>query len=180
LGVNRVFRRFGFEVRRFRPSAPSGAYAWNSYYALRSLHFYDLLSKIQEVPGSIVECGVASGQSLFTLALYSELFPLRRSVWGFDSFEGLPSATEADHGRGHIIQAGQFASTKGAALARMQACGLKVPVRLVKGWFPKSFPEYDAKEPIALLHLDVDLYQSYKDCLTYFYPLVARGGDCFR
>ena len=29
---------------------------------------------------------------------------------------------------------------------------------------------------IALLHLDVDLYKSYKDCLDYLYPLVAKGG----
>ena len=29
---------------------------------------------------------------------------------------------------------------------------------------------------IALLHLDVDLYQSYKDCLTHLFPKVASGG----
>ena len=46
---------------------------------------------------------------------------------------------------------------------------------LVKGYFPATFPQYSG-DRIALLHLDVDLYQSYKDCLEWFEPKVAPGG----
>ena len=28
----------------------------------------------------------------------------------------------------------------------------------------------------SFLHLDVDLYQSYKDCLEFFYPKLLKGG----
>jgi O-methyltransferase len=45
----------------------------------------------------------------------------------------------------------------------------------VEGYFPAGFDRYSG-EPIALLHLDVDLYQSHKHCLEWFEPLVAPGG----
>ena len=43
-----------------------------------------------------------------------------------------------------------------------------------KGFFPKSFEGFDEK--ISFLHLDVDLYNSYKDCLEFFFPKVLKKG----
>tara|TARA_X000000950_G_scaffold286754_1_gene396689 strand:- start:10872 stop:11237 length:366 start_codon:yes stop_codon:yes gene_type:complete len=43
-----------------------------------------------------------------------------------------------------------------------------------KGFFPNSFKGFD--EPISFLHLDVDLYSSYKDCLEFFFPKLVKGG----
>ena len=37
-----------------------------------------------------------------------------------------------------------------------------------KGFFPNSFLGFDKE--ISFLHLDVDLYNSYKDCLEFFFP----------
>lgn len=48
-------------------------------------------------------------------------------------------------------------------------------IRFVKGYFPASFDQYDGKN-ISVLNLDVDLYDSYKECLSYFYPLIVKGG----
>jgi predicted O-methyltransferase YrrM len=45
---------------------------------------------------------------------------------------------------------------------------------LVEGYFPAGFERYSGA--IALLHVDVDLYQSHRDCLERFEPLVAPGG----
>ena len=43
-----------------------------------------------------------------------------------------------------------------------------------KGFFPDSFNGFNEK--ISFLHLDVDLYNSYKNCLDFFYPLLVNGG----
>ena len=47
-------------------------------------------------------------------------------------------------------------------------------ISLVKGFFEDTLPTY--KHPIALLNLDVDLYQSYQTCLKRLYPLLSPGG----
>ena len=48
-------------------------------------------------------------------------------------------------------------------------------VRLIKGFFNESLKKYD-DAPIAILHVDVDLYQSYKDVLSALYPRVVSQG----
>jgi len=52
---------------------------------------------------------------------------------------------------------------------------IRAHITLVKGFFDKSLSAYTGDE-IALLHLDVDLYQSYKDSLIQLYDKVIPGG----
>jgi len=46
---------------------------------------------------------------------------------------------------------------------------------LVAGYFEASLAGYDGS-PIALLHVDVDLYESYSTLLEALYGFVAPGG----
>ena len=48
-------------------------------------------------------------------------------------------------------------------------------IKLVPGEFSESLPVYDGG-PIALLHLDIDFYESYKTALESLYCHVAPGG----
>ena len=48
-------------------------------------------------------------------------------------------------------------------------------VRIVKGFLNKTLPHFPAR-PIALLHIDVDLYVGYRDALKYLFPKVVPGG----
>ena len=45
---------------------------------------------------------------------------------------------------------------------------------LVAGFFEQTVSTFD--RPIALLHLDVDLYRSYLTCLEALYPKLSPGG----
>ena len=47
-------------------------------------------------------------------------------------------------------------------------------IHLIKGWFDKTLPNYEGR--IALLHLDCDLYESYKLSLEILYDKVQPGG----
>jgi hypothetical protein len=51
---------------------------------------------------------------------------------------------------------------------------LRERIHLVKGWFDQTLPGYDGK--IAFLHLDCDLYESYKLSLEMLYDKVQPGG----
>ena len=59
--------------------------------------------------------------------------------------------------------------------ARISPVFLTKNVRLVKGFFENTVDSYDGG-PIALLHIDVDLYESYRAVLKKFFPQVANGG----
>jgi hypothetical protein len=52
-------------------------------------------------------------------------------------------------------------------------------IYLVKGFIPDSFSGYFEKKPatqIALLHIDVDVYEATKACMVYLYERVVKGG----
>ena len=178
--VNRALRPFGLEVHRVQPGEPMRAY--QAKPNKRLAYFRHLVDLIDEVPGDIVECGVGSGKTLYMLAALTETGKRPRRVWGFDSFQGLPPPAPEDRPdtAPRKIRAGKYAHSREEIEARLLAYGisqrsLNERFILVQGFFPAGFERYSGK-PIALLHLDVDLYRSHKDCLEWFEPLVAPGG----
>jgi len=92
--------------------------------------------------GLFCEFGVATGR---TLNHFAKLFP-ERIIYGFDGFEGLPE----DWGR---MKAGHFAQ---------KLPKVRDNCELIVGWFDNTLPKWlpKHKEPIALLHMDADLYSS--------------------
>ena len=45
-----------------------------------------------------------------------------------------------------------------------------------RGLFPASTAGFPADTMFSMVHLDVDIYQSTIDGLTWFYPRILRGG----
>ncbi|MCZ2806471.1 class I SAM-dependent methyltransferase [Modestobacter sp. VKM Ac-2983] len=99
--------------------------------------------KAAPASGLHLEFGVASGGTLRQIA---EAAP-PGTVFGFDSFEGLPEHWRAG------FDAGAFA---------MDAPPEVPGAELVIGWFDQTLPGFLAEhpEPVAFLHLDADLYSS--------------------
>jgi len=100
-----------------------------------------------------------------------------------DSFEGLPPAQLID---GHAALAWQqdttsevncdnCSSPEGNAREAMALSGAK-KTQFVAGWFSDTLPKLDLCEPIALLRLDGDWYDSTMTCLTSLFGHVAQGG----
>ena len=98
--------------------------------------------------GYILEFGVATGRTIRHL---SKFLP-KYQIWGFDSFQGLPEDWS------WLFPKGSFKNTKP-----------RVPnnVHLVEGMFDQTLPGWcsNLKGPIALLHIDCDLYSSTKTVL---------------
>jgi hypothetical protein len=142
---------------------------------LRNLR--ELALECQALPGAFVECGVARGGCLALLAL---LAGPDRTVWGFDSFEGLPELTPEDKGHGVEWVGFQAAGPDGekAVSHTFETLGLPMDdVRLVAGWFQDTLPQFvDEVGEIALLRLDADFYKSTKFVLDTLYDSVVPGG----
>ena len=110
--------------------------------------------------GDVLECGVFHGRSLNLLARWTN-----RQCHGFDSFQGLPEAWSLQE------PAGAY-STNGA-----KPTLLSDNITLHEGWFEDSLPEFSnsLQKPIALLHIDCDLYSSTKTVLTHLLPHLQPG-----
>lgn len=129
--------------------------------------------------GCIVECGVWRGGMSAGIA---DMLPSRQHVL-FDSFEGMPPATEAD---GDCAVAWQNDTTaigyhdncraeRGYAEGAMAMSAAK-NYRLVQGWFSDTMADFVPPEPIAVLRLDADWYDSTMQCLEALYPKVMQRG----
>jgi len=155
-------------------------------YTLISLerieNLYHLARRIEteNIPGDVVECGVCNGGSAAILARTATHSRLQRTVWLFDSFQGMPEVTENDgmsaggrSAQSHVGQeVGDFAHVN-EVRRRVRADTTRV--RIVAGWFQDAFPNV-AIERIAILNIDADWYESVKLCLETFYDRVVPGG----
>jgi hypothetical protein len=98
--------------------------------------------------GLYLEFGVHTGGTLRTIA---ELAPTG-SVFGFDSFEGLPEDWRTQYSAG-TFAVDQIPDVPGA--------------EIVVGWFDQVLPGFLEQHPqdVAFLHLDADLYSSTRTVL---------------
>lgn len=144
------------------------------------IYFERMFDRVRNVGGDVVECGVGKMRSFRMLAALTHAEG-RRHIWGFDSFEGFPE-TRAEDESVKDMRKGQWKYLDGERDVKMGlfVMGFKWPwindcVHIVKGFFSDTMPGNDVRK-IALLHLDVDLYDSYTDCLTHLFPKVSKGG----
>jgi O-methyltransferase len=137
--------------------------------------FIDNLLLCRSAPaGSIVECGAWRGGMSAAMA---EVAPGRRSEL-FDSFEGLPDASEFDGSaaREWMADGNLLVAPESAARASMARSGSH-DFRLIKGWFAETLPEYAASRPsVAVLRIDGDWYDSTMCCLVNLFPHVVDDG----
>ena len=153
---------FGLDVSRARlsphnPILSGYGFKWIS----RFMHFERLLQGIAEVEGTIVECGVGPGRSLFDFSAISNAIGRSRPIIAYDTFKGIPDATEVD-GKWNAGIAGTWNYSQEQVKENLLTAGLDVEaisrIVFVVGELGTTLPYYDAG-PIALLHLDVDLYE---------------------
>jgi len=160
----------------------------------RFLSHYELFKQIYELPGVIVDLGVFRGASTFTWAKLCEIFcptDARKVVYGFDTFEGFPALSLEDGPvdvKQDVKVGGYFGGTtierdlNIAREAMNEDRHLKHVNRIefIKGNVSDTIPEFVKAKGnglrIALLNLDVDLYEPTKVALEHFVPLMVRGG----
>ena len=94
--------------------------------------------------GQVLEFGVATGR---TLNQFAHWLP-HKTVYGFDGFDGLPEDWTSRMRKGFF--------------ARKHLPRVRRNCELVVGWFNETLPGFVEKrpEPVALLHVDCDLYSS--------------------
>ena len=110
--------------------------------------------------GLILEFGVSEGKSI---NCFSKL--TNQTIYGFDSFEGLKEDWE-----GSGLLKGHF--SRGGKLPKVAK-----NVKLIKGWFNETVPDFLIKEtgPIKIVHIDGDTYYAAKTVLELITPRLITG-----
>lgn len=146
-----------------------------------------LLDRTRDVPGDVAECGVFKGSSLATIALYlrDNRLDLRdnrlaKHVFGLDSFQGFDESVEKDIALGGAAdtekRVGGFEATSLARVrAKLAGLGLVDAVTLIPGYFVETLEKLPEKK-YSFVHLDCDIYDSYRQTLGYFYCRMSPGG----
>jgi O-methyltransferase len=138
-----------------------------------------LRANLKNIPGDIVECGVWNGGSaaVMGVACYEGSTPSRRKFWLFDSFQGLPRPGEHD---GKFERDAYFQGWNRGEINKVNKIftSLRIPLdelNIIPGWFEATLKETPIKE-IAMLHVDVDWYDSVTTVLETLYCKVVPDG----
>ncbi len=141
----------------------------------RLFSLYHSALMANRVPGDIAECGVWGGGSAYLLLEATD-----KRVHLYDSFEGLPEPQDCDYptnGSTFAACAGTFGIPSGKLAEQVgnYLSDYSDRFTMYKGWF-KDTLQTSPDLQYAMVHLDVDFYQSYKECLEYFVPRIVPGG----
>lgn len=143
-------------------------------------YYTRMYQRIADIEGSIVECGVGRGRSFLFFCYLALRENKRRTLWGFDSFEGFPEPVKEDSSPRNPKKGEWSGFSPDTMRAILRTAGFSAEwissyVKLVKGYFEATLNQYDGKS-IALLHIDSDLYESYKQPLEELFSKVSPGG----
>lgn len=185
--IKHAFRLAGIKISRIDPLEETIPAQYNRSPFLpkiyrgsldRLMYLRDQVEQVRGVEGDIVECGVSIGHGALLFLLLNEYVGVERTYWGFDSFEGFPAPLEKDENT-PIMGKGYWANPPETVMkvlrdGRIPKDLVNRRVQLGRGWFQDTLPKYNGR--IALLHLDCDLYDSYKFALETLYEKVSPGG----
>jgi hypothetical protein len=155
----------------------------------RMMALYQVCRHIEQagIQGDLVECGVWRGGSAGIMAgvnLRRGRAP--RTLWLYDSFEGIPQPRAEDGpeaaafadgmAAGDLVTTNKLVAAESSVLQLLSILGFpREHTRIMKGWFQDTVPA-EHPERIAVLRLDGDWYESTKVCLDHLYPRVVEGG----
>jgi hypothetical protein len=127
-----------------------------------------------DISGDIAEVGVWRGS---VGIIFGEIFK-NKNIYLFDTFHGIPYSNELDN----IHRAGDFGEKDRDPLYYSSFEEVKDMlsiynnIEIYKGIFPSETSKFIYDKKFSLVHLDVDVYQSYKESLEFFYPRMMKDG----
>ena len=150
----------------------------NSLVTPLNLYFlHELMARLGRlgIEGDVVECGVYRGGSAAVLGWSMMQLEGPRKLWLFDSFAGMPPASERDGEFSHKLE-GEYVGSEDQTRLLLERAGVpEGRYEIITGRFESTFPAVTAP-PTALLHVDCDFYEPVKLTLEKFYPAMPPGG----
>jgi O-methyltransferase len=156
-------------------SSLMGTDVFEGLYLVENLH-----RALAVAAGAVCEFGVAQGRTSALIANELLGHAPERTLWLYDSFEGLPEPSAHDRLIGDIFElgameayAGQMSSPRQMVEAELRKVGWS-RTRIVSGFVDQTLTQLP--ESVAFAYLDFDFYQPTWDVLQLLKTRVAAGG----
>jgi hypothetical protein len=181
--IEELYRHFVF------PDLPRDARRADALHELHgttvgeAIYIVHHLHRAFAVPGDVCEFGCNEGATSRLLA--QESLPHHdRTLWLFDSFEGLPAPTERDRLIDDIGGLGSIGAYRGLMRAtedqvRDKLAAVPFPperTRLVKGWINETLAGPDVPKAVCFAYVDFDFYEPIRDALVFLDRVMPPGG----
>lgn len=161
----------------------------------RVLALCDAVQYVQEnnIVGDIVECGVWKGGSMAAVCqTLNALGTTNRTLWMYDTFDGMSEPTESDvdlhgHAAAEMLAESDMANAESResiwcrcslenVKATLRETGYpESQMRFIKGKVEDTLPN-QSPERISILRLDTDWYESTRCELEILFPKLVPGG----
>ena len=146
---------------------------------LKFVHILEAINytHIAELPSVYFEFGCHSGRTFSAAVRAARYLKMDDTqFFAFDSFQGLPETNHADDG---YFKSGTFSTGVGDFVSAVRGLsGLSIDKdNIIEGFYDKSLnPKLQANMPKAgVIHIDVDLYSSTVEVLSFVKPLMVIG-----
>jgi hypothetical protein len=172
----------GLVEKAIRVAGVRRAYWQLATWQAKDRPYLQLLERCSQLDGDVIECGVYRGKSLLRVATWLKSKGIRKLIHGLDSFDGFPheAIDQLDLGPGRTLKkvSGRFRGANDAPLRIMRtAADLDLPIKLHVGYFEKKLPALIAAgRKFCFVHIDCDIYESYRCCLEHLYDATVPGG----
>jgi len=128
---------------------------------------YDLIQQRTYLEGDVVEVGVFRGG---VGILLGDMLP-NKNIYLFDTFEGIPEVCKKDNF--HIITDFEDVDYEEVKKTLSEWPNIEV----YKGFFPnETSNQILSNKKFSIVHIDTDTYNSYINCLEFFYPRMVPNG----
>lgn len=130
---------------------------------------YRFSQHCHHLEGDFAECGVYKGGTAYLIA--TVLKNSDRQLHLFDTFTGMPASASGDPSGHKEGDMGDVSYSDVTGFLR----GFHDTAVFHIGVIPETFEAVKDKK-FAFVHVDVDLYRTTKDCCSFFYSRLVRGG----
>ena len=152
-------------------------YTLLNYRSLSKL--YDLAKLVEKnnIEGDFVEVGCWNGGAGAIMGVVNKLHNETRKVWYLDTFKGFPEPHEKDGEKGKRLSGWSIADTQNVfhLLKKLRLSPSKNPV--LEGDVKDTLDTIaSSKRKIAILRIDVNMYEPCLSTIKALYNMVSDGG----
>lgn len=147
------------------------------------LNHLEIYKMITHLPGDIMEFGIYKGTSIVRLLSFRDLLENQysRKVYGFDIFGKFPTELSLKSDKDFVKN---FENAGGYGISKQELTKLLdkkdfTNYELIDGDILKTIPTFISSkksQKIALLHIDVDVYEPTKAILEHLWEKLVSGG----
>jgi O-methyltransferase len=197
--IKQAIRRTGYQISRIPTKEVPGLYGkiltqsqytpWNADPAFQNVYetirpqtkvdvmrcyeLWTMIAQSSKLYGAIIEVGTWKGGTTALIANRAAESGISDPIFACDTFAGVVKSSDVDGN----YRNGEYADASATEVEELVSKVGAPPVTILQGIFPDDTAHsIPVDMQFRLAHIDVDVYQSAKDCVEWIWPRLVIGG----